>query len=210
MMSAQDQSYKIYHSNLFLNDVGTTWEISESDDKAYGYISISDQHSYWNKLVLSFSMPNCDQPEVFFQIFTAGFRKHEGIIEREDLLNETMVVMQVDDEPPYLVDSEVRLINKFENIIDKEFYKKYFTNDDLLYDVFLISIKKGAVLIKADDSLVKKLSIFVPPESPYHLYFDGFNLLTFENNGFEQAINDFAELCQKRLSENGLLLGAIE
>ena len=80
-MSAQDQTYKIYHSDLYLNEIGTTWEISESNDGDYGYISISDQHSYWNKLVLSFSMPNCDQPEVFFQIFTAGFRKHEGIVE---------------------------------------------------------------------------------------------------------------------------------
>lgn len=209
-MSAQDQTYKIYHSDLYLNKIGTTWEISESDDGEYGYISISDQHSYWNKLVLSFSMPNCDQPEVFFQIFTAGFRKHEGIIEREDLLNGTRVVMQVDDEPPYLVESEIRLISKFENMIDKEFYQKYSKSDDLLFDVFFIQIKKGAVLIKEDDSLVKKLSIFIPPESPYHLYFDGFNLLTFENNGFEQVMKDFVELCQRRQSESDLLLGAIK
>ena len=210
MMSAQDQTYKIYHSDLVLNDIGTTWKIFESDDGEYGYISISDQHSYWNKLVLSFSMPTCDQPEVFFQIFTAGFRKHEGIIEREDLLNGTRVVMQVDDEPPYLVESEIRLISKFENMIDKEFYQKYSKSDDLLFDVFFIQIKKGAVLIKEDDSLVKKLSIFIPPESPYHLYFDGFNLLTFENNGFEQVMKDFVELCQRRQSESELLLGAIK
>ena len=209
-MSAQDETYKIYHSDLYLNKIGTTWEISESDDGEYGYISISDQHSYWNKLVLSFSMPNCDQPEVFFQIFTAGFRKHEGIIEREDLLNGTRVVMQVDDEPPYLVESEIRLISKFENMIDKEFYQKYSKSDDLLFDVFFIQIKKGAVLIKEDDSLVERLSIFIPSESPYHLYFEGFNLLTFENNGLEQAMNDFVELCQKRQLESGLLLGAIK
>ena len=31
-MSAQDQIYKIYHSDLYLNEIGTTWEISESND----------------------------------------------------------------------------------------------------------------------------------------------------------------------------------
>ena len=207
-MSAQDQIYKIYHSDLYLNEIGTTWEISESNDGDYGYISISDQHSYWNKLVLSFSMPNCYQPEVFFQIFTAGFRKHEGIVEREDLLNETRVVMQVDDEPPYWVDSEIRLISKFENMIDKEFYQKHSKSDDLLFDIFLVHIKKGAFLIKKDESLVRRLSIFIPPESPYYLYFEGFNLLTFESNEFQQAMDDFAELCQKRQLENDLLLGS--
>lgn len=209
-MSAQDQTYKIYHSDLVLNDIGTTWKIFESDDGEYGYISISDQHSYWNKLVLSFSMPTCDQPEVFFQIFTAGFRKHEGIVEREDLLNETRVVMQVDDEPPYWVDSEIRLISKFENIIDKEFYQKHSKSDDLLFDVFLVHIKKGAFLIKEDESLVKRLSIFIPPESPYYLYFEGFNLLTFESNEFQQAMDDFVELCQKRQLESDLLLGSLK
>ena len=209
-MSAQDQTYKIYHSDLYLNEIGTTWEISESNDGDYGYISISDQHSYWNKLVLSFSMPNCDQPEVFFQVFTAGFRKHEGIVEREDLLNETRVVMQVDDEPPYWVDSEIRLISKFENIIDKEFYQKHSKSADLLFDIFLVHIKKGAYLIKEDESLVKKLSIFIPPESPYYLYFEGFNLLTFESNEFQQAMDDFVELCQKRQLENDLLIGSLK
>ena len=209
-MSAQDQTYKIYHSDLYLNEIGTTWEISESNDGDYGYISISDQHSYWNNLVLSFSMPNCDQPEVFFQVFTAGFRKHEGIVEREDLLNETRVVMQVDDEPPYWVDSEIRLVSKFENMIDKDFYQKHSKSDDLLFDIFLVHIKKGAYLIKEDESLVKKLSIFIPPESPYYLYFEGFNLLTFESNEFQQAMDDFAELCQKRQLENDLLLGSLK
>ena len=155
-------------------------------------------------------MPNCDQPEVFFQIFTAGFRKHEGIVEREDLLNETRVVMQVDDEPPYWVDSEIRLISKFENMIDKEFYQKHSKSDDLLFDIFLVHIKKGAFLIKKDESLVRRLSIFIPPESPYYLYFEGFNLLTFESNEFQQAMNDFAELCQKRQLENDLLLGSLK
>jgi hypothetical protein len=153
-------------------------------------------------------MPNCDQPEVFFQVFTAGFRKHEGIVEREDLLNETRMVMQVDDEPPYWVDSEIRLVSKFENMIDKDFYKKHSKSDDLLFDIFLVHIKKGAYLIKEDESLVKKLSIFIPPESPYYLYFEGFNLLTFESNEFQQAMDDFAELCQKRQLENDLLLGS--
>ena len=155
-------------------------------------------------------MPNCDQPEVFFQIFTAGFRKHEGIVEREDLLNETRVVMQVDDEPPYWVDSEIRLISKFENIIDKEFYQKHSKSADLLFDIFLVHIKKGAYLIKEDESLVKKLSIFIPPESPYYLYFEGFNLLTFESNEFQQAMDDFVKLCQKRQLENDLLLGSLK
>ena len=211
MMSAQDQAFRTYHSDLVLNDVGTTWKVSESEDGEIGFISISDQHSYWNKLVLSFSLPKCNEPIVFFQIFTAGFRKHEGIVEREDLLNETKLVMQVDEEPPYWVNSEIISVSKFENVTDKEFYQKYFTQDkDLLFDIFTIEIKNGTTLIKRDDSLVKKLSLFVPPESPYHLYLDGFHLLTFENNGFQQAMNEFAELCQKRQLENNLLLGAIK
>ena len=155
-------------------------------------------------------MPNCDQPEVFFQIFTAGFRKHEGIVEREDLLNETRVVMQVDDEPPYWVDSEIRLVGKFENMIDKEFYQKHSKSDDLLFDIFLVHIKKGAYLIKEDESLVRRLSIFIPPESPYYLYFEGFNLLTFESNEFQQAMDNFVMLCQKRQLESDLLLGSLE
>ena len=144
-MSAQDQTYKIYHSDLYLNEIGTTWEISESNDGDYGYISISDQHSYWNKLVLSFSMPNCDQPEVFFQVFTAGFRKHEGIVEREDLLNETRVVMQVDDEPPYWVDSEIRLVSKFENMIDKDFIKNILKAMTCYLIFFWFILRKGLI-----------------------------------------------------------------
>ena len=107
-------------------------------------------------------------------------------------------------------DSEIRLISKFENIIEKEFYKKHSKSDDLLFDIFLVHIKKGAFLIKEDESLVKKLSIFIPPESPYYLYFEGFNLLTFESNEFQQAMNDFAELCQKRQLENNPLLGSLK
>ena len=33
---------------------------------------------------------------------------------------------------------------------------------------------------------------------------------TFENNGFEQVMKDFVELCQRRQSESELLLGAIK
>ena len=80
----------------------------------------------------------------------------------------------------------------------------------LLFDIFLFQIKKGAFLINEDESLVKKLSIFIPPESPYYLYFEGFNLLTFESNEFQQAMDDFAELCQKRQLENDLLLGSLK
>lgn len=208
IISAQDKTYKIYHSDLFLNEIGTKWEISESDDGKYGYIFISDQHSFWNKLVLSFSMPKCDEPEVFIQIFTAAFRKHEGIIERGDLLNEARFVMQIDNEPPYWIDSEIRLISKFEDMVDKEFYEKFFKSKDLLFDIFFIEIKNGTTLIKKDDSLINKLSIFVPPESPYHLYLDGFNLLTFKNNEFQYAINKFINLCRKRQKENDLLTRA--
>ncbi len=95
-------------------------------------------------------------------------------------------------------------------MIDKEFYQKHSKSDNLLFDVFFVHIKKGAYLIKEDESLVRRLSIFIPPESPYYLYFEGFNLLTFESNEFQQAMDDFVELCQKRQLENDLLLGSLE
>ena len=79
-----------------------------------------------------------------------------------------------------------------------------------MFDVFFVHIKKGGYLIKEDESLVRRLSIFIPPESPYYLYFEGFNLLTFESNEFQQAMDDFVELCQKRQLENDLLLGSLE
>ena len=115
--------------------------------------------------------------------------------------------MQVDDEPPYWVDSEIRC--QIWKYIDREFYQNILKA--LTYClIFLVHIKKGAYLIKEDESLVKKLSIFIPPESPDYLYFEGFNLLTFESNEFQQAMDDFVKLCQKRQLENDLLLGSLK
>ena len=209
---AQQQEYRIYHSEDINNEIDTHWKIEIPEEQDFAYLTISDQHSFFNKLILSFRMPDCDDPLVFFHMITPAFRKHEGIIEREDLLNDIKIVMQTDDNPPYWVNARVDSIVKLEEYLELDSYGdlSWIKTSDLLFDIFFIEITKGAVLIYEDDSLVDKLSFFVPAESPYHLYFDKFNLVTFKNNGLKKVLTDFTRICELNLKQKSLAFETID
>jgi hypothetical protein len=201
ILAAQDQDHKIYHSSYVNNEIDTSWKFTITEDKEIGYIKISDQHSYWNQVILSWELPACNAPVVLFQLITPAFRKHEGIIEREDLLNETKLVVQTDTNPAYFYEAKIHSVLKLEDLVGKEFYKKahdkYDLEEPLLYDLFLITFPEGLPLINKDDSLVEKFSIFFPEESPYQFLMGGFDMTTFKSDGFTEALEQLPKVCDE-------------
>ncbi len=201
VLAAQDPEHNIYHSSFADKKIETAWEFRVTDDQETGYIKISDQHSYWNQLVLSWDLPACNAPLVLFQLITPAFRKHEGIIEREDLLNEMKLVVQTDANPAYFHEAKIYSIRKLENLVGEEFYKKmqhkYDLEEALFYDLFLIIFPDGIPLINKDESYVEKFSIFFPEESPYRFLLGGYEIATFESNGFAEALDQLPKVCNE-------------
>jgi hypothetical protein len=201
ILAAQDQDHNIYHSSFVNNEIDTSWKFSVTEDEEIGFIKISDQHSYWNQVILSWDLPACSAPVVLFQLITPAFRKHEGIIEREDLLNEMKLIVQTDNNQAYFYEAKILSVLKLEDLVGKELYKnthnKYDLEEPLRYDLFLIIFPEGLPLINKDDSLVEKFSIFFPEESPYQFLMGGFDMTTFKSNGFADALEQLPKVCDE-------------